>query len=119
MSDAAPEAPEQEDSKALEAVKAEALAVRHEDGSTTVPLITDGGTVDITIPPPTMWFEGAVEALTRGQISAWVKLAVDDPEAIVAWDSLRKRYRDLDGFLERWSKATGESPGESSGSSAS
>ena len=118
MTEQAPEAPEQED-KALAAVKAEAIGKRLEDGSTLVPLVTDAGTVEIHVLAPALWFEGAVEHLTAGRISEWVKLAVDDPESIVRWNSLKKRYRDLDAFLTAWTNATGESPGESEGSSAS
>jgi hypothetical protein len=102
------------------AVKAEAKAVRREDGSTVVPLVTDDGTVlDIIVPAPAEWYEGAVEALTAGRISEWVKLAVEDSDSRIRWDSVRKRYRQLDAFLTAWTKATGESPGESPGSSAS
>ena len=108
-------APEQD----VAAIKAEAVGKRQTDGSTIVPLITDGGSADIVVPPPSMWYEGAVEALTAGRISEWVKLAVEDQESIDRWNGLRKRYRDLDAFLTAWTKATGESPGESSGSSAS
>lgn len=102
-----------------ETVKAEAVGKRLEDGSTVVPLTTDEGTVDILVPPPAMWWEGAVEHLTAGRINEWVQLAVDDQESKDLWNSRRKRYRDLDGFLSAWSGATGETPGESSGSSAS
>lgn len=105
--------------KATEAVKAEAVGQRRDDGTIVVPLVVDGKVLDIVVPPPTEWFEGAVEALSAGRISDWVKLAVDDPDSLVRWDSVRKRYRHLDAFLTAWTKATGEAPGESSGSSTS
>ena len=107
------------DQKALDAAKAEATGKRLEDGSVVVPLVTDEGTVDILIPSPAMWYEGAVEALRSGRISDWVTLAVDDVETLTAWRSVRKRYRDLDAFLTAWSQATGERAGESPGSRAS
>lgn len=110
MSEQAPE-------KALAAVKAEGK--RQADGSVIVPLVTDEGTVDITVPPPALWYEGAVDALQAGQITKWVELAVEDPLSIAAWRSVRKRYRDLDAFLTAWVGASGEDPGESQGSSAS
>jgi len=109
------EAPE----KAVEAAKAEAVGKRLEDGSVLVPLTTDEGTVEILVPPPALWFEGAVEHLSAGRISEWVKLAVEDRESLDLWNSRRKRYKNLDDFLTAWSKATGESPGESQGSSTS
>lgn len=105
--------------EALAAVKAEATARKLEDGSVVVPLVTERGSVDITVPPPLMWFDGAVEALERERITSWIRLAVEDPEMLARWDSLRKRYRDLADFVNRWAAATGESPGESQGSSGS
>jgi hypothetical protein len=113
-----PKAPEN-DAPAVEAVKAEALARKLEDGSTVVPLVTDEGTADIAVAPPARWYEGAVEHLTAGRISEWVKLAAADEESLVRWQGFRKRYCDLDAFLARWVAATGETPGESKGSSSS
>ena len=95
----------------LKALEAEAAAP--EEG-VVVPLVTDDGEVDILVPPAAMWFEGAVDALTQGRVSDWLRLAVDDPKMLAAWDSLpRKRYRDLNAFLERWTELSGESPGKS------
>jgi hypothetical protein len=112
MTDKAPE------QKALDVLQAEAKGRRLEDGSTIVPLITDGGSHEITVPPPSLWYEGAVEALRDGQVSAWAKLALER-DSLDLWNSLRKRYRDLDAFIGAWTRATGEDPGESQGSSAS
>lgn len=104
---------------ALTALKAEATAARQPDGSVRVPLVTDEATVEIHVAAPPEWFEGAVDALQAGRISEWIKLAVADRESLDLWNSVRKRYRDLDAFITAWSKATGESPGESQGSSTS
>lgn len=104
-------------SETLEAVKAEAKAP--EEGF-LVPLVTDDGEVDILVPPAAMWFEGALDALIQGRVSDWINLATDDPETLAAWASLpRKRYRDLNAFLERWTAASGENPGKSPVSSPS
>ena len=97
-------------SEPLRALEAEAKA---DPEGVVVPLVTDEGSVDILIPPPAMWFEGAVEALVQGRVSDWVRLAVDDPDVIAAWDARRKRYRDLENFLDEWSKRSGEDPGKS------
>ena len=114
------EAPAKAEEKALAAVMAEARGKRLEDGSTVVPLVADDGTVlDILMPPPSEWFEGAVEALTAGRVSEWVRLAVEDEESLQRWASIPKRYRQLDAFLTAWTEASGESPGESQGSSSS
>lgn len=95
----------------LKAVEAEATAPPE---GVLVPLVTDDGEVDILVPPADMWFEGALEALTSGRVSDWIRLATDDPETHAAWASLpRKRYRDLNAFLERWTALSGESPGKS------
>ncbi|MCW2898493.1 MAG: hypothetical protein JWO67_758 [Streptosporangiaceae bacterium] len=103
--------------EALAAIKAEVAA---EPAGVTVPLVTDDGTVDILVPPPSMWFEGAVEALTQGRVSEWIRLAVEDPAMIAAWDSVpRKRYRDLNAFLEEWTRLSGESQGKSPASTPS
>jgi hypothetical protein len=76
VAEAPVKAPEE---KALATVKAEAKGKRLEDGSTLVPLVTDDGQVlDILMPPPADWFEGAVEALSAGRVSEWVRLAVED-----------------------------------------
>ena len=100
----------------LKAVEADAKA----DGEgVVVPLVTDAGSVDILVPPPHLWFEGAVEALTQGRISEWVHLAVEDPDTLAAWDGTRKRYRDLSNFVEEWSRLTGEEPGKSPASGGS
>jgi hypothetical protein len=101
---------------AIKAVEAEADAAPE---GVLVPLTTDEGTVEILIPPPSMWFEGAVDHLTAGRISEWVKLAVEDRESLDLWNSRRKRYRDLDAFLTAWSEAAGESPGKSQASAPS
>jgi hypothetical protein len=104
--------------KAVEALKAEAVGVRHADGSSTVPLVTDSETVEILVPPVTEWYEGAVEHLRAGRITEWIKLAVE-PDELLKWNSVRKRYRHLDAFLAAWTGATGEDAGESTGSSDS
>lgn len=120
MTDKAPEAPEApaDDGTALAAVKAEATAHKLADGSVVVPLVTDDGTVEIAVPPAPLWYEGAVEHLVAGRVGRWMELSLEGDE-LVKWRSVRKRYRDLEGFVQRWSKATGETPGESQGSSAS
>lgn len=97
-------------SEPLHALEAEATA---DPEGVVVPLVTDEGSVDILIPPPAMWFEGAVEALVQGRVSDWVHLAVDDPDALAAWDARRKRYGQLEAFLDEWSKRSGENPGKS------
>ncbi|MGZ4621455.1 MAG: hypothetical protein ACXVGF_04800 [Blastococcus sp.] len=103
--------------EALKAVEADAKA---DPEGVVVPLVTDSVTVDILVPPPHLWFEGAVEALTQGRISDWVHLAVEDPDVLAAWDSVpRKRYRDLNNFAEEWSRLAGENPGKSPASGTS
>jgi hypothetical protein len=79
----------------------------------------DDESVDILVPPAHLWFEGAVEALTQGRISDWVHLAVEDEDALAAWDGTRKRYRDLSDFTERWAELTGNDLGKSPSSAAS
>lgn len=101
---------------ALKAVEADATA---DPEGVVVPLVTDAGSINILIPPPPMWFEGAAEALVQGRISDWVHLAVEDEATLQAWDAVRKRYRDLEAFVDAWSAATGESPGKSGGSATS
>lgn len=104
-------------SESLKAVEAEADAPAE---GVLVPLVTDDGEVDILVPPPNMWFEGALEAMMSARISDWIRLATDDPETLAAWDSLpRKRYRDLEAFLDRWTELSGESPGKSQASKPS
>jgi len=93
----------------LEAVEADAKA---DPAGVVVPLVTDDATDDILILPPADWFEGAVEALVQGRVSDWVRLAAD-PDAIVLWDSRRKRYGQLEAFLNEWTKRSGEAPGKS------
>jgi len=95
--------------EALRAVEAEAKA---DPEGVVVPLVTDESTDDILILPPAAWFEGAVEALVQGRVTDWVRLAAD-PDAIVVWDSRRKRYGQLEAFLDEWSKRSGETPGKS------
>jgi hypothetical protein len=111
MADKAPE-------KALTQVQAEAKGRRLEDGSVVVPLITDDGSHEITVPPASLWYEGAVERLRAGQVSEWAKLALEG-DALDLWNSVRKRYRDLDAFIAAWGRTSGEDPGESQGSSTS
>jgi hypothetical protein len=41
-----------------------------------------------------------VEALRAGQVSEWAKLALER-DALDLWNSVRKRYRDLDAFIDR------------------
>lgn len=93
----------------LDAVEADAKA---DPEGVVVPLVTDDATDDILILPPAQWFEGAVEALVQGRVSDWVRLAAD-PEHIEVWESRRKRYGQLEAFLDEWSKRSGESPGKS------
>jgi hypothetical protein len=94
----------------LKAIEADAKA---DPEGVVVPLVTDEGTVDILVPSPALWFEGAVEALTQGRVSDWIRLAVEDPKVLTAWDSKRKRYRDLSAFVKEWTRLSGEDPGKS------
>jgi hypothetical protein len=100
----------------LKAIEADAKA---EPEGVVVTLVTDDGDVDVLMPPPNMWFEGAVEALTQGKVSEWVHLAVEDAKVLAAWDAKRKRYRDLSAFVEEWTRLTGENPGKSPASAPS
>lgn len=100
----------------LKALEADAKA---DPAGVTVTLSTDDGTVDVPMLHVSMWWEGAVEALTTGKISEWVHLACEDAAALQAWDSQRKRYRDLEAFVEAWSAASGENPGKSRSSASS
>lgn len=100
----------------LKAIEADAKV---DPEGVTVTLVTDEGSVDVLVPPPYLWFEGAVEALTQGRVSDWVHLAVEDSGTLAAWDGLRKRYRDLTAFVEEWTRLTGEDPGKSPASAPS
>lgn len=93
----------------LQAIEAE---VASEPAGVEVPLVTDDGTVDILVPHPSMWFEGAVEALTAGRTAEWVSLALDGDE-LAKWQSARKRYRDIDAFITEWMSRSGNEPGKS------
>ena len=99
----------------LKAVEAEA---KSDPAGVLVPLVTDEGTVDILVPPPGEWFEGAVEALTSGRIADWVGLALEGDE-LGKWRSTRKRYREINAFFEEWTRLSGEDPGKSPASRAS
>lgn len=96
--------------RAVDAAEADAKA---DPEGVVVPLTTDDGTLEFLVPHPSMWFEGAVEALVQGRISDWVHHAIDDQAALDLWDSKRKRYGQLEAFLDEWSKRSGETPGKS------
>lgn len=102
--------------EALKAVEADAKA---DPEGVVVKLTTDDGDLDVLMPPPEMWFEGAAEALAYGRISEWVHLAVEDKATLTAWDALRKRYRDLARFTDEWTRLSGEDPGKSTPSESS
>lgn len=99
----------------LKAVEADAKA----DEGVVVALVTDNATLNVPIGPPPMWWDGAVEKLTRGDITGWVHLACDDKDVIAEWDATPKRYRDLTAFVEEWTRLTGEDLGKSGASAPS
>lgn len=101
---------------ALRAVEADAKA---DPEGVVVPLVTDEHTDDILMLHPAMWFEGAVEALVAGRVTDFVHLAAH-PDSIAVWDSRpRKRYGQLEAFLNEWNERSGETPGKSPQSEAS
>lgn len=104
-----------DDQSALDALEADATAPPE---GVLVPLVTDDGTVDILVPPPYMWFEGAVEALTTNRTADWVDLALT-PDQQVLWKATRKRYRDIDVFMTELMRRSGQNPGKSSASKPS
>jgi hypothetical protein len=97
---------------ALKAVEAEA-AVPAE--GVQVPLVTDEGSVDILVPRPAEWFEGALEALTAGRIPDWADLALDE-DAKAIWSARKKRYKHINAFIGEMWKRLGEDPGKSEAS---
>lgn len=101
--------------KPLKAVEAEA-AVPPE--GLLVPLVTDDGPIDILVPRPSEWFEGALEALEAGRIPQWVNLALDD-ETKLTWHARKKRYRHINTFIADMWRLLGEDPGKSGASEAS
>jgi hypothetical protein len=102
-------------SAALKAVEAEANVPAE---GVLVPLVTDDGSVDILVPRPAEWFEGALEALQAGRTKEWVELALDD-DAKAIWAARKKRYKQVNAFLNEMWKRLGEDPGKSEASADS
>jgi hypothetical protein len=99
----------------LKAVEAEAAAAPE---GVRVPLVTDEGSVDILVPRPSEWFEGALDALTAGRIPEWVDLAFDS-DAKAIWLARKKRYRHINAFIAEMWRLLGEDPGKSEASADS
>lgn len=93
----------------LDAVRADASTP---DEGVEVPLVTDDGETLFTVPPPGRWWEGAGEALRRGNFTEWARLALSDDDAEL-WAATRKRYDDIEAFFAAWEKASGENRGKS------
>jgi hypothetical protein len=81
-------------------------------GAVVVPLETDDGVIDITVPAPEDWRDSANEAIREGRFTLWAEktLAEDD---YAAWVDADPRIRQINRFFDDLGRATGISRGES------
>lgn len=94
---------------ALEAVQAEAGSPPE---GPAVPLVTDAGTVDITVPPPGRWKSRANSALRVGDFEEWAVLVLSDEDA-AAWADADPTNDDVETFFKAWQELSGENRGKS------
>jgi hypothetical protein len=99
----------------LQAVQADAQAGPE---GVLVPLVTEDGTVELTVPPPGRWYEEANDALRVGDFRTWAEEVLSDAD-FETWCKTRKRNDDIAAFFTAWRELAGEDPKGSSRSQRS
>jgi hypothetical protein len=102
-------------SEPLRAIEAEADAAPL---GAAVPLVTDAGEFDVTVPPPGKWRTRANRALREGDFDSWAELVLS-AEDFDSWIEADPTNDDVEAFFKAWADVTGESRGKSSTSAAS
>jgi hypothetical protein len=78
----------------------------------TVTLYGKNGEAEIDVPDFLDWEDSAVGYMSNGLIREWAEGALDD-ENYAKWCEVRPTNRTAAQFVDAWSEATGEDPGES------
>jgi hypothetical protein len=94
---------------ALAAVQADAEAPV--DG-VLVPLVTDAGEFEVTVPPVGKWRTAANKALREGDFDTWAQLVLSKAD-FKEWLAAESTTDDAAAFFEAWGDAVGENPGKS------
>jgi hypothetical protein len=94
--------PEDEPGTAVEReAQAEAL-----DGAIVVPLETDDGVVDITVPAAEEWRDSAMQAIREGRFTDWAEKTLD-PADFDLWVEADPRVRQINDFFQELGRLTG------------
>lgn len=103
---AVPEEPEAATAVERE-TQAEAL-----DGAVVVPLETDDGVIDITVPSPEEWRDSANQAIREGRFGLWAEKTLS-PDDLEAWQDADPRVRQINDFFAELGHLIGVDQGES------
>jgi hypothetical protein len=81
-------------------------------GAVVVPLETDDGVIDITVPAAEEWRDSAMDAIREGRFTLWAEktLAEDD---YAAWVEADPRVRQINAFFQELGRLTGIDQGNS------
>lgn len=83
-----------------------------------VPLVTDEGEFEVTVPPPGRWRSRANRALSDGNFDVWAEIVLSE-EDYDTWCEADPVLDDVEAFFTAWKHASGESRPKSSRSSRS
>jgi hypothetical protein len=82
------------------------------DGAVVVPLDTDDGVIEVTVPPAEEWRDSAIQAMREGNFGRWAERTLSDDD-YAAWVDADPRVRQINGFFEEFGRLTGVTQGES------
>jgi hypothetical protein len=95
--------------EALAAVQADAEAPAE---GVLVPLVTDAGEFEVTVPPVGKWRTAANKALREGDFDTWAQMVLSKDDFKV-WLKAESTTDDAAAFFEAWGEVVGEDPKES------
>lgn len=92
--------------EALAAVQADAEAPTE---GVPVPLVTDAGEFEVTVPPVGKWRTAANKALREGDFDTWAEMVLSKAD-FKEWIKAESTTDDAAAFFEAWGDAVGEDP---------
>lgn len=94
------------------------VRAEEDGGAVVVPLETDDGVIDITVPAAEEWRDSAMEAIREGRFTAWAAKTLSEDD-YAAWVEADPRVRQINGFFQELGRLTGISGPQSSASARS
>lgn len=102
----------------LSAVEAAEVDADSTPEGVLVPLFTDGGEVEVTVPPAGRWRTRANKALRLGDFDEWAQIVLSDVDYAL-WVDADPTNDDVEAFFKAWQAESGENQGKSRPSTGS